>query len=102
MFDIGGRIRELRKLNKLTTKELGYKMDVHQSFISGLENNTKKCSMDNLFKLCGIFHIPLSEFFNDNSEHIVLTPELKKLLNSAKDLTPKQLELLSKFIQSLK
>jgi len=28
MFNIGNRIRELRKLNKLTTKELGYKMNV--------------------------------------------------------------------------
>ncbi|WP_368490229.1 helix-turn-helix domain-containing protein [Clostridium sp. BJN0013] len=66
MFDIGTRIRELHKLNKLTTKELGYKMNVHQSFISGLENNIKKCSMDNLFKLCEIFNITLSEFFNDD------------------------------------
>lgn len=103
MFNIGDRIRELRKLNKLTTKELGYKMNVHQSFISGLENNTKKCSTDNLFKLCEIFNITISEFFNDdNSDPIVLTSELKELLNSAKDLTPEQLELLSKFIQSLK
>ncbi|APM37320.1 helix-turn-helix domain-containing protein [Clostridium kluyveri] len=102
MFDIGGRIRELRKLNKLTTKELGCKMDVHQSFISGLENNTKKCSMDNLFKLCNIFHITIPEFFNDDSEHVVLTSELKELLNSAKDLTPSQLEALKIFIDSFK
>lgn len=102
MFDIGGRIRELRKLNKLTTKELGCKMDVHQSFISGLENNTKKCSMDNLFKLCEIFHITLSEFFNDNSEHIVLTSELKELLHSAKDLTPSQLEAIQSIIKAIK
>ncbi|WP_373845229.1 helix-turn-helix domain-containing protein [Clostridium sp.] len=100
MFNIGDRIRELRKLNKLTTKELGYKMNVHQSFISSLENNTKKCSMDNLFKLCEIFNITLSEFFNDDSEHIVLTSGLKDLINGAKNLTPEQLEKLNEFLKT--
>jgi len=59
--------------------------------------------MNNLFKLCEIFNITISQFFNDdNLDHVILTSELKELLNSAKDLTPEQLELLSKFIQSLK
>lgn len=103
MFNIGNRIRELRKLNNTTTTELSNKIGISQAQLSRIENNVNTAQFDTIMKICEVFSITLSEFFNDdNSEHVPLTSELKELLNSAKDLTPEQLELLSKFIQSLK
>lgn len=102
MFDIGSRIREIRKSLNMTTTELAEKLDVSQSFISGLENNTKKCSMDNLFKICEIFGVTLSQFFDDNPRSIILTSELKELITNAKNLTPEQLQKLNDFIKVLR
>ncbi|WP_368490740.1 helix-turn-helix domain-containing protein [Clostridium sp. BJN0013] len=103
MFNIGNRIRELRKFNNITTTELSNKIGISQAQLSRIENNVNTAQFDTIMKICEVFSITLSEFFNDdNSDPIVLTSELKELLNSAKDLTPEQLELLSKFIQSLK
>lgn len=98
MFDIGSRIRELRKISNMTSSELADKMSVSQSFISGLENNSKKCSMDNLFKLCEIFNIEPSDFFNEDSNAVVLTDELKSLLDSARNLSSKELEAIKQVI----
>lgn len=102
MFNIGNRIRELRKASNMTSSELADRMSISQSFISGLENNSKKCSMDNLFKLCEIFNIDPSDFFNEDSNAVVLTDDLKQLTESAKHLSDEQLSQLVEFLKTLK
>ncbi|MFL0198421.1 helix-turn-helix domain-containing protein [Clostridium sp. WILCCON 0269] len=102
MIDIGKKLVHIRKINNISANKLALSIGVDPSTINKIEKGTAKPSIDLLIKICEFFSITLSEFFNDDSEHVVLTSELKELLNSAKDLTPGQLELLSKFIQSLK
>ncbi|WP_373845452.1 helix-turn-helix domain-containing protein [Clostridium sp.] len=104
MFNIGNRIKELRKINNITSTELSNKIGISQGQLSRLENNVNTAQFDTIMKICEIFSITLSEFFNDgsNSELAILNPQLKELLHNAKDLTPEQLELLSKFIKSIK
>ena len=102
MFNIGNRIRELRKASNMTSSELADRMSISQSFISGLENNSKKCSMDNLFKLCEIFNIDPSDFFNEDSNAVVLTDDLKQLTESAKHLSDEQLSQMVEFLKTLK
>lgn len=102
MIDIGKKLIHIRKSNNISANKLALSIGVDPSTINKIEKGTAKPSIDLLIKICEFFSITLSEFFNDNLERVTLTPELKDLLNSAKDLTPEQLELLSKFIQSLK
>lgn len=100
MFDIGGRIRQLRKYHDMTSTELANRMNVSQSFISGLESGTKKSSIDNLIKICNIFDITLSDFFVSESSEI-LTRDLKELIQSARVLSPCQLQHLTAFLKSM-
>ncbi|WP_373845344.1 helix-turn-helix domain-containing protein [Clostridium sp.] len=102
MIDIGKKLIHIRKKNNISANKLALSIGVDPSTINKIEKGTAKPSIDLLINICDFFSITLSEFFNDNSTSEFLTPELKNLLNSAKDLTPGQLELLSKFIQSLK
>lgn len=102
MIDIGNRVIELRKLHKISQNKLAISLNVAAATINKIEKNTAKPSIDLLIKICEFFSITLSEFFNDNSEHIVLTSELKELLNSAKDLTPSQLEALKMTAKAFK
>lgn len=103
MINIGKRIIELRKLHKISQNKLAISLNVAAATINKIEKGTAKPSIDLLVKICEFFSITLSEFFNDdNSEHIVLTSELKELLNSAKDLTPSQLEAIQSIIKAIK
>lgn len=102
MFDIGYRIKELRKLNKMTSTELSSKLGLSQAQLSRIENNVNIATFDTVYKICSLLGISLSEFFNDNYKPTSLTPELKELLQSSKNLTPEQLEHLTNFIKTLK
>jgi transcriptional regulator with XRE-family HTH domain len=45
-MEVGSRIQELRKLNKVTAKELAEQIDVSPSFISAIEHNSTKLSSE--------------------------------------------------------
>ena len=49
------RLRELRKINNLTQKELGKKMGVSAQTILNWESNVYQPSVDELIKLADIF-----------------------------------------------
>ncbi|QEK12627.1 helix-turn-helix transcriptional regulator [Crassaminicella thermophila] len=99
---IGNRIRFLRKQMNLTMKQLADKLNSSAGFISDIENNKSMPSIPKLIEICNVLNITLSDFFNESTEPITLTPELKELVRHAKNLTPEQLEQLTKFIRTLK
>jgi HTH-type transcriptional regulator, repressor for puuD len=104
MFNIGNRIKNLRKINNVTSTELSNKIGISQGQLSRLENNVNTAQFDTIMKICEVFSITLSEFFNDgtNSEPAILSPQLKELLSNAKYLTSEQLQKLNEFIKTLK
>lgn len=101
-MDIGQRIRELRKSKGLTITALASQIEISREFMSSLENNRYIPTLPTLEKICEAFNITLSDFFNEGTEPVTLTPEVKELLDSVKNLSPEQLELLSKFFKSIK
>lgn len=60
---IGLRIRELRKLNKMTQEELSLEFG-ERSFISRVENGRRSLNIRSIDKLCDIFKISIKEFFD--------------------------------------
>lgn len=94
-MDIGSRIKELRK-GKMTAKELAEKIGVTREHISAVENNLKPISLQSIESICSILGYTLEEFFTLN-----LTPELKQLLETAKELSPEQLKPLVDFLQGV-
>lgn len=101
MFDIGSRIKELRTLNTMTSSELSNKIGISQAQLSRIENNVNTATFDTIFKVCDIFNISLTEFFNDGPNNLIPS-HFKEFIKKNKDLTPEQLEALSVFIKTLK
>lgn len=53
----GKRLRELRKEKKMTMKELGNRLSLAESTISGYENETRKPDMEILNKIADLFNV---------------------------------------------
>ncbi len=58
------RLRELRKINNLTQKDLGKKMGVSAQTILNWENNVYQPSVNELIKLADIFNVSLDYLVN--------------------------------------
>ena len=99
MFNIGKRVQELRKSRNIKSVVLAHDCDFSQGFLSSIENNQKKCSIENLEKICNALNITLSEFFS--TEPSKITSQEYLLLDSVRKLNSKQLELLTAFIRSI-
>ena len=48
---IGDNIREIRKLKRITQAELSGIMGIHRTYISQIEGNHRKPSIDNFIKI---------------------------------------------------
>ncbi|BAH06812.1 helix-turn-helix domain-containing protein [Clostridium kluyveri] len=100
-MNFGTRLSELIDKFNISTYKLSKLSGVAQSTISDIVNGrNKNPSLETLLKFSSSLNITLSELIGETE--LKLTPDLKELVDGAKDLTPEQLELLSKFIQSLK
>ena len=92
-FDIGLRIKEIRKEANFTVKELADKVGITREFLSAVENNTKPISFTTLSKILNELNISLEDFFNFKNLTI-LSPGLNQLLEVSKGLTDGQYKLL--------
>lgn len=99
---IGNRINQLRTNSNMTMAQLANTIDSSSGYISDLEKSKRIPSFELLLKICQALNITLSDFFNKNTEQLALTPELKELLESAKDLSSYQLEVLKTVAKSYK
>jgi len=66
MTDIGLRLKELRKRNKLSLLELSKLTKMSYSFLSGLENAKHSITIANLQKLAEFFGVDLIYFLQEN------------------------------------
>ena len=101
-MNISYRIKQLRQMNNIKSNELASLIGVTPVFLSYLEKGTKKPSIDTLEKICTALNITLSDFFNDGSNAVTLTTELKELLESARGLSSEQIELLKNVANGLR
>jgi repressor LexA len=90
-MEVGNRIQELRKLNNMTGKELAEQIGVSPSFISAIEHNSTKLSLDTLNHICKVLDVTLAEFFSSE-----MSPVEQKLISKIKKMAnDKQHELLA-------
>ena len=75
------RLRELRKINNLTQKELGKKMGVSAQTILNWENNVYQPSVNELIKLADIFNVSLDYLVNRERKNNIddIKKELAKM-----------------------
>ena len=67
-MEVGSRIQELRKLNKITAKELAEQIDVSPSFISAIEHNSTKLSLKTLNHICEVLGVTLGGILQCGNE----------------------------------
>lgn len=93
MFDVGSRIRYMREKFDKSAKEIALSASISPSFLSSIENNKKKCSIDNLENICNAIGITLAQFFNDKVDDDV-NPDIILLVEKANQLNRNQINLL--------
>ncbi|PID35729.1 MAG: XRE family transcriptional regulator [Rhodobacterales bacterium] len=85
-FDVGGRLKELRKQFKLSQRQLAEAAGVPHGQISMIETNRSSPSVASLRRILGGFGISMSEFFEPetpNTAKPFFTPDELRDLTSA-------------------
>ena len=89
---IGGRLRLLRKERRLTQSELARQIGIQQSDLSRMEKGEYRVSLDNLFKILGVFGMEVTEFFGSSTQpepvHQPLTHQDMQTLHLLRQLSP--------------
>ena len=75
---LGVRLRELRKLKKLSQAELSYECNLDRTYIASIEQGKRNVSLINLRKLSNAFGMSISKFLeplngnnhNDNLKYL--------------------------------
>ena len=92
------RLAQLRTKKRVSARDMSLSLGQSESYINKIENNYAMPSMQGFFYICEFLGVTPSEFFNEEEKYPIL---MKELVNNAKGLNDKQLQLLSDFIKSL-
>ncbi len=65
---IGKKLREFRKANRLTLKQVAQKAGCTESYISQLENGNANPSIATLKKIASVFNVQIIDFFIDQAQ----------------------------------
>lgn len=57
----GNRVRKLRKSKGLSQEELGYKANLHRTYIGMIERAEKNVTLTSISKIASAFNISISE-----------------------------------------
>ncbi|PFY08596.1 helix-turn-helix domain-containing protein [Bacillus toyonensis] len=107
---IGENLRKLRKQNNLTMKELGKKLNLAESTISGYENGNRKPDYDTLNRFADFFEVSTDYLLGRKTfkGHSIDTnnplsdPELGLWFKDIKDASPETQEELKQFWEFIK
>ena len=101
---VGSRLRRLRKERGLTQAELARQIGIQQSDLSRMEKGTYRVSLDNLFKILGVFDLDLADFFGDQQDKSELqqqplSREDMKVLHLLRELSPEGRAEVQEFLE---
>ena len=101
---IGSRLRRLRKERGLTQAELARQIGIQQSDLSRMEKGEYRVSLDNLFKILGVFDLDLADFFAERESaaaqhHQPLSRQDMKILHLLRELSPEGRAEVQEFLE---
>lgn len=99
-FDILKRIDDERMKRNWSEYTLAKNADITQSTISTWYRKNLQPSVASIEKICKGFGISLSEFFNDESSCMYLTPQQNEILGLWSALTPIQRDSVANLLRS--
>lgn len=101
-FSIGKRIQELREAAGLSGRKLAGAAGIAPSFLSELENDLGNPTIGTVNKLCKALGITLADFFAPAGQGAEpLPPELRRLLEKARELTPEELGTVEQLLDMI-
>jgi len=80
--EIGQRLKELRKLKKMTLKEVGEYLSLTGVAVSCYEKGTRKTSPDVIQKLADLYEVSIDDLYGRQND----SSNMKTILNSSKSL----------------
>lgn len=60
----GKRLREIRRTAGLSQEELGFKANIHRTYIGAVERGEQNVSLDNIYKLAQALKVEMKELFS--------------------------------------
>jgi transcriptional regulator with XRE-family HTH domain len=101
---VGRRLRRLRRERGLTQAELARQIGIQQSDLSRMEQGEYRVSLDNLFKILGVFDLDLAEFFGEQQataeqQRQSLSREDMKILHLLRELSPEGRAEVQEFLE---
>lgn len=100
-MQIGDRIKQHRKFNKLSQQILSDKCNIEPSYISHIERGTSKLSLQTLVKIANALNITADELLCDNikSSTPIFTSEIADIIA---DLSNTEIRIICDTIKELK
>lgn len=99
MFDIGGRIKELRVAKGLQQSELADMVGITRESLSRMERNKVSPSIETLERICDALEVSIRQFFN--SPESELPPEVRNIAKSVLALNEEQRRTLERFLRAI-
>lgn len=99
-FDILKKIDDERMKRNWSEYSLAKNADLTQSTISTWYRRNLQPSVASIEKICKGLGISLSEFFNDESSYMYLTPQQNEILELWEALTPAQRDSVINMLKS--
>jgi transcriptional regulator with XRE-family HTH domain len=100
---IGSRLRHLRKERGFTQAELARQIGIQQSDLSRMEKGEYRVSLDNLFKILGVFDLDLADFFKDRKTASGIGQPLSRddmnILHLLRELSPEGRSEVQEFLE---
>ena len=95
----GENLYTLRKASKMSQEDLAEKVDVSRQSVSKWENGEAYPEMDNILKLCKIFHCKINDLIHEDLQDIdSLDQEIKMKVVKLKKEKQRKLKIISKII----
>ena len=90
----GKRIKDLRKINKMSQETLAEKADLSRNFVGALERGEKEPKLITLVKIAEAFNISLSQLFS--------FPTDKEIINADAQILDKAVKILRQALEEAK
>lgn len=95
-------LKEIRKRNSLTQKEVAKYLNIANSTYNGYEKETSEPNIQNLMKLAELFDCTIDELIgNKKSTSLTASPEKQNLLSTIDKLTEIECHKLNIFAEGL-
>jgi len=104
--DIGKKIKHLRESKNISQTKLAKDSRLSQAFISSIENDHKRISLNALEKICNALKIEIVDFFIGDKKTLYLNDDMKdsnpELFNLMKELEKSSPSVIKKLQELLK